>query len=67
MNFILYLLTLVSIDFFVGILIYFLWKYMDLKYFSQFEISQLKQENEYLKQENKKINGTSTGFWDDNQ
>lgn len=64
MTFILYLLILISVDTFCGCLIYFLWKYLDMKYFSQFEITQLKQENEYLKQENKKINGASTDFWE---
>lgn len=34
-----------------------------MKYFSNLEIEQLKVENNYLKEENKKIKGTSTNFW----
>lgn len=56
-------LWLVSFDVLVGFVIWTFYKYIDLKYFSTFEISVLKEENEYLKNENKKINGTSTNFW----
>lgn len=63
-EFILSLLWLVSFDCIVGFLLYLFWRYLDLQFFSDFEISTLKQENEYLKNENRKINGTSTDFWD---
>ena len=65
LSFIFGLLCLVSIDIILGFIVYTLWKYFDLKYFSDLEISLLKQENEYLKEENKKINGTSNDFWSD--
>ena len=64
-SFIFYLLCLFSIDTILGFLVYLLWKYLDLKYFSTSEISILKNEIEYLRQENKKINGTSADFWSD--
>lgn len=64
LSFIFGLLCLISIDIIVGFIVYTLWKYFDLKYFSILEINQLKHENEYLKQENKKVNGTSTEFWE---
>ena len=57
------LLCLASLDIILGFIVYTFWKYFDLKYFSQLEISLLKQENEYLKEENKKINGVSDDFW----
>lgn len=63
LSFIFGLLCLISIDSILGFLIYTLWKYFDMKYFSELEISILKQENEYLKEENKKVNGTSSDFW----
>lgn len=66
LEFIFKLLCLTSIDIIAGILIYFLWKYLDLKYFSKFEVTLLQNEIEYLKKENKKINNTSTDFWSDN-
>lgn len=59
------LLWLISIDIIVGFIIFVIYKYVDLKYFSNLEIEQLKTENEYLKEENQKIKGTSTGFWSD--
>ena len=62
-EFILKFLILFSIDGFGISLLYLLWKYIDLKYFSSFEISTLREENKYLKQENQKVNGTSTNFW----
>lgn len=64
LEFLIKLLTLVSFDFIIGFLVWILYKYFDLKYFSTFEITTLKEENAYLKNENKKINGTSTNFWD---
>lgn len=64
LEFFIKLLTLISLDVFVGFLVWILYKYFDLKYFSTFEITTLKEENAYLKNENKKINGTSTNFWD---
>lgn len=56
-------LKLVSFDLGFGFILYLIWKYVDYKYFSQLEITTLKEENKYLRQENKKINGTSTQFW----
>ncbi len=64
LNFIFGLLCLISIDSILGFSLYLLYKFMDLKYFSSMEITILKQENEYLKNENKKINGTSADFWE---
>lgn len=68
LEFLIKLLWLVSFDVLVGFLIWTLYKYIDYKYFSQLEISTLIEENKYLKQENRKINGASTDFWkeDDN-
>ena len=63
LSFIFGLLSLVSIDTIIGFVVYTLWKYFDMKYFSEFEISKLKIENEYLKQENAKVNGASNDFW----
>lgn len=61
--FIISLLFIISIDFIFGFALYLLWRYLDTKYFSEFEIEKLKAENEYLKKENKKIGGTSADFW----
>lgn len=63
LGFILGLLILLSFDILLGFLIWTLYKYIDYKYFSTLEITTLREENKYLKQENKKINGTSTDFW----
>lgn len=65
-SFIFAILCLISIDVILGFLIYLLWKYLDLKYFSTFEVTLLQNEIKYLKEENKKLNGTSTNFWSDN-
>lgn len=62
-EFIIEFLRLVSFDFGIGFLLYLLWKYIDLKYFSAFDVETLRRENELLKIENQKINGTSTSFW----
>ena len=62
-KFLVKLLTIISLDILLGFLIWILYKYIDLKYFSTLDITLLKEENEYLKKENKKINGTSTNFW----
>lgn len=63
LSFIFGLLCLASIDCILGFIVYTFWKYFDMKYFSELEITTLKNENEYLKQENKKINGASSDFW----
>lgn len=55
------LLCLISVDF----VIYNLYKYFNLKYFSILEINQLKEENKYLKEENQKLSGSSS-FWSKN-
>lgn len=65
LSFLISLLWLISIDIIIGFIIFIIYKYVDLKYFSSLEIEQLKTENEYLKEENKKIKGTSTNFWSD--
>lgn len=46
-----------------GFALFLAWKYLDLKYFSTSEIALLKEENKYLKEENKKVNGSSSDFW----
>lgn len=56
------LLCLISIDCILGFITFIFYRYFDLKYFSQLEINMLKEENKYLKDENKKVNG-STDFW----
>lgn len=56
------LLCLISIDVGVGFIIFIFYRYFDMKYFSDLEINQLKEENKYLREENQKING-STDFW----
>lgn len=65
LSFIFSLLCLISADLMLSFLIFILYKYLDLKYFSTLEIINLKEENKFLKEENKKINGTSTNFWGD--
>lgn len=67
LGFIFCLLCLLSIDIILGFIVYTFWKYFDMKYFSQLEINLLKEENKYLKEENRKINGTSNDFWRDNE
>lgn len=62
-EFLINFLWLISVDILVGFTLWIFYKYIDLKYFSKLEIVTLKQENQYLKEENKKINGTSTDFW----
>lgn len=63
LSFILGLLCLISADIMLGFLIFILYKYADLKYFSNLEIEQLKEENKYLKEENKKVNGANSFMW----
>lgn len=60
------LLCLISIDVILGFILFVFYKYFDLKYFSNLEIQELKEEVKYLKEENRKVNGTSTNFWSDN-
>ena len=55
--------SLTSIDVIVGFIVYVFYTYFDKKYMSQLEISLLQEENNYLKKENKKCNGTSADFW----
>ena len=61
--FIICLLFIFSFDIIFGFALYLAWKFLDLKYFSVSEIELLKEENKYLKQENKKVNGSSSDFW----
>lgn len=63
LEFIYKMLSLISIDVIVGFLVYVFYTYFDKKYMSQLEISLLQEENNYLKKENKKCNGTSADFW----
>lgn len=64
LQFIISLLTLVSIDVFVGIIVFEFYHYFNDKYKSQLEVVTLREENKYLKEQNKKVDGTST-FWED--
>lgn len=61
------ILWIISIDSILVFILFIIYKYLDLKYFSNFEIEQLKIENKYLKEENQKFKGTSTNFWSDNE
>ena len=63
LSFVFGLLCLASIDIFVGFVTYVLYNYFDKKYNSKLEINILKEENNYLRNENKKVNGTSADFW----
>lgn len=63
LSFIFGILCLVSLDIILGFVIYTIWKYFDLKYFSEFEITKLRNENEYLKEQNQKINGSDSEYW----
>lgn len=65
LEFIINLLWIISIDLILCFILFTIYRYIDYKYFSKLEIEQLKAENKYLKEENKKINGTSTNFWSD--
>lgn len=64
LSFLLGLLVLISVDVFVGFVLYVAYNYFDKKYNSALEINILKEENKYLKEENKKVNGASTNFWE---
>lgn len=59
------ILVLLSFDVFIAFILYVAYKYVDFKYFSKLDITILREENNYLKKENKKVNGTSTSFWKD--
>lgn len=63
LEFIYKILSLISIDVIVGFIVYVFYTYFDKKYMSQLEINLLQEENKYLKEENKKCNGTSADFW----
>ena len=63
-TFIIKFLWLLSTDVGVGFVAYIMWKYLDLKYFSKLEIIGLKEENKFLKEENRKVGG-SNNFWKD--
>lgn len=62
-EFFIQILGLASIDITIGCLLYLFWKYLDLKYFSTFDIETLRRENEYLKFQNQNLNGESSDFW----
>ena len=61
--FIVELLKIGSFDVIMGFILYVGYKYFDRKYNSHLKITVLEEENKYLKQENQKVNG-STSFWD---
>ncbi len=63
-EFIIELLKIVSFDAIMGFVLYVGYNYFDKKYNSSLEITLLKEENKFLKEENKKLNGTSSNFWD---
>ena len=63
LSFIFGILCLVSLDIILGFVVYIIWKYFDLKYFSEFEMTKLRNENEYLKEQNQKINGSDSDYW----
>lgn len=65
LSFIIWILFIISFDSLFGFMLFLIWKYLDLKYFSTSEIELLKQENKYLKEENRKFGGNNTEFWDD--
>lgn len=65
LEFIIDLLTLISFDIFIGFITYVGYNFFDKKYNSNLEINILKEENKFLKEENKKVNGSSTSFWSD--
>ena len=65
LQFLISILWLISFDCSIAFILYIVWKYFDRKYFSDFEIEQLKEENAYLKKENKKVNGASSEFWNE--
>lgn len=64
LEFLIHLGWLVSVDFFLGFIIYHGYLYFDNKYNSKLEVNILREENKFLKKENKKINDTSANFWD---
>lgn len=63
LEFIIELLKISSFDVIMGFILYVGYKYFDRKYNSNLKITVLEEENKYLKQENQKVNG-STSFWD---
>ena len=63
-EFIIELLKLASFDIGFGFILYLIWRYIDLKYFSTLDVETLKRENKYLREENQKING-SNNFWNE--
>lgn len=67
LSFVINLLWIISLDIIIGFILFMIYRYTDFKYFSNLEIEQLKEENHYLKEENKKIKGTSTNFWSDDK
>lgn len=63
LEFVIELLKIGSFDGIMGFILYVGYKYFDRKYNSNLKITALEEENKYLKQENQKVNG-STSFWD---
>lgn len=63
MIYIIQLLFIISLDAIFGFGLFLIWKFLDLKYFSVSEIELLREENKYLKEENKKVHGSSSEFW----
>ena len=63
LSFIIWILCIISFDTIFGFILFLIWKYLDLMYFSESTIEQLKAENKYLKEENKKVSGASADFY----
>lgn len=64
LQFIFSLLCLISVDVFLGLFTFIFYQYFNDKYNSKLDVVALREENNYLKNENKKVNGSVT-FWDD--
>ena len=67
MNFLEFLIELfwiISIDCILGFVLFVGYQFYKRKYDSKLAISLLEEENRYLKEENRKVDGTSINFWD---
>ena len=63
LQFIISLLWIISFDVLFGFLLFIVWKYFDLKYFSTTEIEMLKDQVKYLQEENKKCRVVDDSIW----
>lgn len=64
-EFIVWLLAISSFDVIFGFILFIGFQYFQRKYNSKLDISILEEENRFLKEENQKVNGTSTNFWNE--